>query len=151
MIITFFGHSHFHFDSVDEKLFLSIIAENVKDSRVDFYLGGYGEFDSFSYKCCKRYREENKNAGLVFVTPYIDENYQKNHLSDCKMRYDEIIYPALENVPYRYAIVARNRWMVDNADLVIAYVNHSWGGAYNACAYAVSKGKKVINLGKLVF
>ena len=119
--------------------------------QVDFYLGGYGEFDNLSYKCCQKHKKENENARLVFVTPYIDENYQKNHLSDCKTHYDEIIYPNLEKVPYRYAIVVRNRWMVDNADLVIGYVNHSWGGAYNACAYAVSKGKKVINLGKLVF
>jgi len=144
MIVAFCGHSQYISSAADERRILEILSQTVGDGFAEIYLGGYGAFDEFARKCARKYQQTHSNIKLVFVTPYIKAD-------NCKDLYDEIIYPALENVPYRYAIVARNRWMVDNADLVIAYVNHSWGGAYNACAYAVSKGKKVINLGKLVF
>ena len=35
----------------------------------------------------------------------------------------------IENVHPRYAISWRNKWMVNEADVVIAYVTHTWGGA----------------------
>lgn len=58
--------------------------------------------------------------------------------------YDETIYPPLENAPPRYAIVHRNRWMAENADAVLAYVLHNWGGAYAAAKWAKQKGKNVV-------
>jgi uncharacterized phage-like protein YoqJ len=40
----------------------------------------------------------------------------------------------------------RNQYMVDHADLVIAYFDGSPGGTANCVRYAKSKGKPVINL-----
>jgi hypothetical protein len=34
--------------------------------------------------------------------------------------------------------------MVDQADTVISYVTHGWGGAYTTQAYAIRKKKHVI-------
>ena len=39
------------------------------------------------------------------------------------------MYPLLENVIPRFAISKRNEWMIDKADLIIAFVNHEYGGA----------------------
>ena len=36
--------------------------------------------------------------------------------------------------------------MVDSADLVIAYVQYSWGGAAKTLEYAKRKKKTIINL-----
>ena len=36
--------------------------------------------------------------------------------------------------------------MVEQADLVIVYLEHTWGGAYQAYEYAKRKGKVIINL-----
>ena len=116
-----------------------------------FYFGGYGNFDEFCYRCCRKFKKREPTFRLVFVTPYITEAYQKSRLAKNEIMYDEIIYPGLEQVPYRYAIVARNKWMSDNSDLIVSYIDHSWGGAYNACKYSVSKNKEVINIGKYVF
>lgn len=46
----------------------------------------------------------------------------------------------------KVAITLRNQWMVDAADLVIAYVENSSGGVYKAMAYAEKTEKPVINL-----
>ena len=40
----------------------------------------------------------------------------------------------------------RNEWMVDSAELVIAYVKYSWGGASKTLEYAKRKMKQIINL-----
>ena len=60
--------------------------------------------------------------------------------------YDSTVYPPLENVPLRFAILRRNEWMAQNADLVIAYVKYSHGGASKAMNFAIKNGKKVINI-----
>ena len=49
----------------------------------------------------------------------------------------------------RYAISKRNQWMVDKSDLVIAHVDHDWGGAAKTLEYAIRKKKSYINLGEL--
>ena len=36
--------------------------------------------------------------------------------------------------------------MVKKADLIIVYVSHKFGGAYQAYKYAVSLGKEVFNV-----
>ncbi len=36
--------------------------------------------------------------------------------------------------------------MIEIADLVVAYVDHEWGGAYKTLSYAKKKCKRIINL-----
>ena len=61
-------------------------------------------------------------------------------------RYDSILYLEIEDKPKRYAITYRNKYMVETADYVVAYVSHDWGGAYTAYKHAQRKGKKIFNL-----
>lgn len=59
----------------------------------------------------------------------------------------ETVFPeGLEMVPPRFAIVHRNRWMVHEADMVIAYVTHDWGGAAKMVVLAEKKGKKIVRI-----
>ena len=46
------------------------------------------------------------------------------------------------------AISKRNEWMVDRADLIIAYIEHDYGGAYKTIRYAQRKNKSIIYLYK---
>ena len=62
---------------------------------------------------------------------------------------DHIVYPNLDHVPKRFAILRRNSWMINQSDLIIAYVNYHRGGAYQAIQQALKKGKKIKNFGKL--
>ncbi len=146
MIVTFCGHSRFDKQTKYEQTVLDFLEERVGDTPVDFYLGGYGEFDAFAYHCAKKQKESHTCVSLVFVTPYLTPEYQKNHLTYQKTRCDSILYPDIENVPPRFAITHRNRYMVEKADFVMAYVEHAWGGAYQAYQYAKRKGKPVFNL-----
>ena len=142
MIISFFGHSNFqkHLE-LSEKL-LNIFEENVNREDVSFYLGGYGAFDEFARIIAKQFQKEHKNSILFFVSPCLNERYIEMH----KEGYDEILYPEIEKVPHRYAISARNKWMVDKADIIIVFIAHNWGGAFSAYMYAKAKMKRIIEL-----
>lgn len=147
MIITFFGHSDYLDNSEDEEELFSALETIVCDQPVDFYLGGYGNFDSFAYRCAKRYKECKKNAKLVFITPYLDKwlNERKDFLIKL---YDEIVYPPIEHVPQKFAILKRNEWMIDRTDHVIVYIRRHYGGAYKALLYAHKQNKPYTNLYK---
>ena len=145
MIISFFGHSSFHGTNKYEKIMLEVLEEKSRGEQVDFYLGNYGMFDSFAYTCAKKFKERHQDARLVFITPYINE---KNILN-MRPLYDEIVYPALERVPPKFAIVERNRWTVRSSDLIIFSITHSFGGAYKAYLYAEKLGKATVNIAVL--
>ena len=93
-----------------------------------------------------KYKKLHPNVSLVFISPYLTIQYQRNQLKSNESLYDFIIYPELENKPPRFAIVYRNKWTVDAADLVISGINHQWGGAYKTFAYAKRKGKPIFNI-----
>ena len=146
MIISFFGHSSFNKTEAHEQKLLSFLEEKVGDFPADFYLGGYGAFDDFAFKCCQKYKNEHPSVSLIFITPYITVEYQQNHLKDQKEKYDFIIYPEIEQKPLKFAIFYRNRWMVDKADFIICCIDHSWGGAFKAYQYAKQKKKSIFNI-----
>jgi len=142
MVITFFGHAQIVKSSEIKKALMEILEKQVGDNTAEMLLGGYGDFDELAYTCCKEYKQTHPNVSLLYVTPYLTN-------ASPSVKYDAIIYPEIEDKPLKFAITYRNRWMVDRADAVIAFVNRKQGGAYKTFAYAKRKGKTVINLGIL--
>lgn len=149
MIITFCGHSHFLGSAEREGEILALLERLVGDNEAELFLGGYGNFDEFAYACSKKFKERHPKVSLVFVTPYLTLDYQKNHLEYKSRIYDSILYPEIEGKPLRFAITYRNRYMVEQADYIIAYIAHSSGGAYRTFKYAKKLGKEIYNIGSL--
>ncbi len=147
MIITFCGHSSFRAELDDEKRVLDIIENVANGEQVDFYLGGYGNFDNFAKDCAKKYQEKYPDTKVIFVTPYLTK-----WLSDRKdyfeKEYDEILFPEIESVPPKFAVSKRNEWMVRVSDYVIGYVSRHFGGAYNMLLYAHKHNKPYTNIYK---
>ena len=149
MIIAFTGHSTLqNREELAIKLKNAICSNLPKDEKVSFFCGGYGEFDTLCAKVGHELKKSYVDCEVLLITPYITESHQKKLNGDPQIKalYDSIVYPPLESVPLRYAILRRNEWMIDKADLVIAFVTHTFGGAYKTLAYAKRKKKKIINL-----
>lgn len=140
MIVAFCGHSSYVKTQADEKRVLDILENMVGDTYCEFFLGEYGAFDRFAYACAKKFKNTHSKCKLVYITPYnkCDEIQQE--------RFDFIIYPELENVPPRYAISRRNKWIAEQADIVITYITHQYGGAYTTCLHAKRKNKQIFNI-----
>ena len=145
MIITFCGHSNYSSTLEDKEQLLKLFEIVACNKQVNFYLGGYGGFDSFALECAKKYKQCHKGTKLIFITPYLDK-WLKNRKDILEKNYDEIIYPSLELVPQKFAIIKRNEWMIDKADYLFAYVKTHYGGAYKTLLYAHKHKKSYINL-----
>lgn len=145
MTVAFFGHSKYIEKETDEKKLLEFLKARVGSTPCEFFLGGYGSFDNFCCHITRKFKEEHEGAKRIFITPYNRDEYLERRSAEL-WDFDEIIYPELENVPPKFAISRRNRWMVKRADLIIVYVNHKHGGAYQAYKYAMSLGKEIFNL-----
>ena len=143
MIITFLGHASFCEADKYKGLLTELLENTVKDNTVEFYLGGYGGFDSFAYSCCLEYKKSHPlTASLIFVTPYL--NGAK--LNECANNYDARIYPPIEHIPKKLAIIYRNRYMVDCSDVVVCYIKREYGGAFQGYKYAIKNKKKIYNI-----
>lgn len=145
MIITFCGHSNFRAEQGDQIRLLKLLEEISKGQQIDFYLGGYGNFDCFAKDCAKKFKEKHPDARVIFITPYLNK-WLDDRRDYFEKDYDEIIYPEIEGVPLKFAISKRNEWMVKQADYVIGYVCTHCGGAYKTLLYAHKHKKPYTNI-----
>ena len=145
---TFAGHREVYQSKIDEDIEKNIDHLLQTDNEFVFYTGGMGDFDikcASAVRAAKR-KYPNKKIRLALVLPYMSNrlNADKEYY---QYNYDEIIIPAeLVGAHYKAAITMRNRWLVDRADCVIAYIYRDFGGALETVKYARKQGKPVINL-----
>jgi len=144
----FCGHSRLYRQTefIKEKCLTVVEKIIVSGSTDSFLIGNYGDFDSIAASVCLNLKKKYPQITVSLVVPYY-----RPHLDDYDReryaRFDSVITPGLEEVPYRYRVLKANEYMVDQADTVIAYVKYD-GGAAKTLAYAKRhKHKKhIINL-----
>ena len=137
MIVTFCGHRDVFDPEAVGAWLIETVEELIREGADCFYLGGYGQFDALAAAAVRKQKERYLEIRSVLVLPYLDRSFDAS-------AYDETVYPPLENVPKRYAISRRNEYMIDRSDVVIAYVTHSFGGAYKTLCYAQRKHKRIV-------
>lgn len=142
MNVTFCGHAQIWQSEEIEKWLFHITQSLIEQGATTFYLGGYGAFDSLAASVLREQKKRYRNIELVLVLAYLNTGRGTSG-------YDSTVYPPLETVPRRFAISHRNRWMVEAADVVVAYVLHDWGGAATTLRYAKQKDRKIILYSKL--
>jgi len=143
--VSLFGHREIEDLRKVEYRLVPIIKELIRTKPyVAFLIGRHGEFDEYVASLIKIARKEigMENSDMTLVLPYAVAN-----LEHYERYYDDIIIPkTVQGAHPKSAIALKNRWMVEQSDLVIVYVEQSQGGAYAAMKYAEKKGKSVINL-----
>ena len=143
--VSFFGHRKLYDVRKTDGQLSPLLKELIKTKPyVAFLIGRQGEFDEYAASVIKRVQKEvgSDNNDLTLVIPYgvADIEYYENY-------YDNVIIPEIvDGVHPKLAITLKNRWMVEQSDLVIVNVEHRKGGAYTAMKYAERINKKIINL-----
>lgn len=134
-ICTFCGHRW-----VSESIRVSL-AETVEKLIVEqdvhcFYVGNNGAFDRMALGVLKELKTKHPHIRYFVVLAYMPGKKEEYPFES---QVDTIYPESLENVPRRYAIVHRNRWMVEQSDYLIAYVVHDSGGAAQTLRYALRR------------
>lgn len=149
MAVCFCGHSKLYsnYDSIKAKC-LEIVRELIKKGADSFLVGDYGDFDAIAASVCLSQKKEHPYIEVCLILPYyrphIDDYTQQRY-----NRFDSTIMPPLEDTPYRYRIVRANQYMVDQSDILIAYVCSS-GGAAKTLEYGRKKDKIILNLASIL-
>ena len=118
--VTLFGHRYIdHFREVEENLVRVLDELSLQHPYMDFYVGNNGDFDriatSVILRLMDRWGKENFSINLVLP-------YPKANMDLLEKQFDSVmIPPTLHNVHPKAAITERNRWMVENCDLLIAH------------------------------
>lgn len=136
--VSFIGHREVeNFRFIEEQV-EDIVKELIQTKEfVEFYVGRNGEFDIMVASVIKMAQRDygTSNNSLVLVLPYPIAD-----MDDMEKYYDEVWYPQeLYNVHYKAAITKRNEWFVNNSDMLIAYVERDYGGAYECLKKAQQK------------
>ncbi|MGM9640513.1 MAG: hypothetical protein ACI3V3_04020 [Faecousia sp.] len=139
-VCTFFGHRECP-DSV--KTILRIVLEDliVNHGVSMFYVGNQGQFDACVRRVLRDLKKENYHIRYAVVLAYMPG--RKN---DCDDYADTMLPDGIESVHPKYAIHWRNRWLLQQSDMVVAYIVHQWGGAAQYVKVAERQGKKVIHI-----
>ena len=138
MTVTFCGHAQISQSEKIEKWLYDVTQKLIEQGATTFYLGGYGAFDSLAASVLREQKKQYPQIELVLVLAYLNTGRNTSG-------YDSTVYPPLETVPRRFAISHRNRWMVESADVVVAYVLHDWGGAATTLRCVRQKKKQIIS------
>ncbi len=143
--VSLFGHREISDLRNLDYLLSPVINEILQTNEyVSFLIGRNGEFDEYAASIIKRVEKDSEkdNSEITLVLPYTVaklEYYEKY--------YDSIIIPECLHVVHpKSAITLKNRWMVEQSDLVVFYVEREIGGAYTAMKYSKKLNKRIINL-----
>lgn len=143
--VALFGHRDLlSYRKIEERLHTVLDDLFRATEYVNFHIGRNGDFDIISASVIKQHRKAigNENCVLTLVLPYMQSN-----IEDYEKYYDDVIIPdSLTKIYPKRAITERNKWIVENCDMLICFVEKKSGGAYNALKYAEKLGKRIINL-----
>ena len=142
MTCTFFGHRNAP-QSIEDNL-RSVLIDLIKNKGVDnFYVGNQGEFDSMVKLNLKRLAAIYPHIKYAVVLACLPTSNKEFACFD----YSYTIFPdGMENVPPRFAIDMRNRWIIEISEYVVVYVRQTLGGAAKFKSLAEKKKRTVINL-----
>lgn len=139
MTCTFFGHrdcDHTIYKTLEKTIIELIQVKGV----TKFLVGNNGNFDRLVLTALLKCSKKIPNIEYCVVLAYMPKN---------SVFYYPTIFPEeLVNIPKRYAIPYRNKYMIENSDFVITYVSRHFGGAYSSFKKAQKMNKTVINLYK---
>lgn len=139
MTVTFFGHKDTP-KEIEPTLRATLVDLIENKNATVFYVGNNGNFDTM----VRRQLEElSKIYPITYSVVLAYLPTKKNEYEDHS---NTILPEGIETVPKRFAISYRNKWMIQQADAVVTYVTHTYGGAWQFKVIAQRQGKTVIEL-----
>ena len=139
MTVTFFGHKDTP-KEIESTLRTTLVDLIENHGATEFYVGNNGNFDTMV-------RRQLESLSQTYPITY---NVVLAYLPTKKSEYDDytntILPEGIETAPKRFAISYRNKWMIQQSDVVVTYVTHSFGGAAQFKELAERQGKILIEL-----
>lgn len=148
--VSFFGHRYVDsFSEIEQKIEKILSELFQRNEMIGLLVGKDGDFDQIVSSSIRRAKKQYGDyyCSHVWVLPYPTAELRDNE--DAFYEYYDSIEIASNitgNTHPKAAFQARNRMMVDRSDLVVFFVEHPKGGAYQTYQYALKQGKEIVNI-----
>lgn len=141
---SFTGHRILKKDFNSEKLF-NVIEKIIESGYKTFLVGMAWGFDLKVFETLLNFK--NKNIDIIACVPCENqERYFKNSEKEKYLEYlkkaDKVVY--VSDKYFDGCMQKRNRYIVDNSSILVAYLYSNMGGTKNAVSYAQKQGKNII-------
>ena len=126
-----------------------IVREMYERGYRNFCCGGAVGFDTLAEKAVLALREEHDDVRLVLILPCLDQT-KKWKAQDVAVYEeiltlaDEIIYTSERFTPF--CMHVRNRRLIDESSVCIAYLVTDSGGTFSTVEYATKMGVEIIKM-----
>lgn len=132
----------------DANLLDRVILNLIKSGTRNFYCGMATGFDMLSAEIVIKYKE-SFDIRLCACVPCKEQN--KYYSAKDKRRYDNIFSACDEKIVFYEEYTSgcmqeRDRFLVDNCDVLVSYLRRKYGGTYYTVGYAKKQDKKIIEL-----
>ncbi len=121
-----------------------VIQEYVQKGFNIFYVGMADGFDMMAAEEVVNVKIKDENIRFIAVIPNHNWREFSEHEKDIFGKADEVIAVAEHAKTKSYH--KRNRYMVDNASVLICYYNGAPGGTRYTVEYAAKQGLEVVNM-----
>lgn len=130
----------------------STVMRLILEGYESFICGGAVGFDTMAAECVLSVKERYPHIKLILALPCRDQTVKWDNMGDLT-KYKEILGKAdcVEYIQPFYSqgcMHKRNRWMVDNSAVCVAYLTSKRGGTLYTCNYANKCNVSLINLGE---
>ncbi len=127
-----------------KKVLISLTEKNFDTFLVGMAIG----FDTEAFKILSDIKKE-KDIKIIACIPCPEQSKAFDYKQ--KKEYDELVEKADGKIiitPYytKYCMMKRNKFMVDNSSVLVAYVKKDFGGSYRTTKYAEKKEKEIIRI-----
>ena len=142
---AFTGHRE-----INEKLdleYLRLVMQAFIDEGYDTFLSGMAMgFDLIAAEMMLNLKQINPHIKIIACVPCPDQ--KRYYPEDEKKKYEKVIAECDEVITltdhyYSGCMQARDRFMVDNCSLLVAYERKNKGGTHYTVGYAKEKDKKI--------
>ncbi len=141
MVCCFFGHGDAPYEIRPQ--LMETLEGLITDGIDSFLVGHQGRFDRIVLSGLRELKMKYPHLNYYVVLAY---------MPGTKSEYEEYapgetLFPeGLEFIHPRYAISWRNNYLINNSNVVVTYITHSWGGAAKYAEKAGKQGKRIINI-----
>ncbi len=144
---AFTGHRILQKD-FDYNLLDRVIFNLINGGTENFFCGMATGFDLAAAESVLQYKKDYK-VNLIPCIPCLAQ--EKGYSQKNKERYSRILKNCnqsfiISEEYYDGCMFERDRFMVDNCDVVVSYLRRNSGGTYYTVSYAKSKGVNIIEL-----
>ena len=146
-ICAFFGHRDTVITPQLEERLTQTLRQLIDEGIDEFWCCEQGTFDWICRVVTLKLKKEFDFINVWYVCAYNPNKYSRIRQESLDRMFDGLIYndKIARGVP-RFAILRRNRYIVQNADVIVCYVEHDYGGAYQTIELAKSYTKRILNL-----